>query len=198
MMKQLSADEVVQDVLKYQTFYDASGGGVTFSGGEATMQVDFLDEISKRLYNLGIDLAIETSGYFKYDELLPVLKRLSTLYIDLKHLDEASHKKWTGVSNQPILQVLSQVNELDCEIIVRIPLIKGVNDSEENIQATISWLEQHLPKAKLEFLPYHNLGIAKSSAMGLTYYEFSAPSQEHLSHLEELVKQSKIPLISER
>lgn len=96
-------DELLEVIEKQKLLYRFSGGGVTFSGGEPTLQKDILRELTYKLYDKAIDLAIETSGFFDFDEMKDVLEKLNLIFIDLKHMDDDQHKYFTGVSNKKIL-----------------------------------------------------------------------------------------------
>lgn len=198
MIRRMHVDEVIEEVLRYQSFYTSSGGGVTFSGGEATLQTDFFNTLVRRLYDMCIHLALETSAFFDFDSLRDSLDKMDTLYVDIKLMDEEAHKKWTGVSNVPILENISRLKDFRGELILRIPVIEGINDDEDNLTQTLNFMKEHVPQAALELLPYHNFGTAKSQAMGLPFQEFRTPSKEKLAELKHRIRQSGIQLINER
>jgi len=190
-----TVDELVEEVKRQIIFFRTSGGGVTFSGGECTMQADFLRALATRLDDLGIHLAMETSAYFDYDKVEDILKRLSQLFVDIKHMDDEKHRYYTGVSNKKILENIKRMAALDIPTVVRIPTIIGVNADEENIRATARFVHENLPKAQIELLPYHTLGIYKYEALGmeLPSEEFVAPTAEQLLELRSLVESCGVP-----
>ena len=120
-------DEVLQKLRKQEIFYRYSDGGVTFSGGEATAQPQFLAELTDALYDDGISLALETCGQFDFDTLRPVLQKMDLIFMDLKHPDTEAHRRFTGVGNETILQNLQKTAALGVPLVVRIPVIAGVN-----------------------------------------------------------------------
>ncbi|WP_306542978.1 glycyl-radical enzyme activating protein, partial [Anaerotignum sp.] len=136
MVVEKEVSEIVEEVKKHRLFYMQSGGGITFSGGETTMQREFLNELSETLYDMGFHLAMETCGYFDFDALKPVLQRMDLIFMDLKHMDSEKHAYFTGVGNEKILENIKRLKELPAEIVIRIPVIKGVNADVENIKAS--------------------------------------------------------------
>lgn len=184
------AEEIIAAAAKYEVFYRSSGGGITFSGGEPTAQYELLDELSRAFYDRAYSLAIETSGYFDIEKVRPVLKRMDLIFLDIKHMDDAKHRKYTGVSNRRILENAARLRELSAEVVVRIPLICGVNADEENVWRTAAFVKENLPEASMELLPYHKLGELKYQAIGkeLPPESFAAPEPAEVEALEEMIR----------
>ena len=155
--KNTATDWTVQQVLdwleKNLLFFRESGGGVTYSGGECTQQPEFLAALVRAVYDMGLNQAIETSGYFPLEKLQPTLDLLDLLFIDIKHMDRDKHRQFTGVDNGLILQNIAALGEQGKNIIIRVPAIMGVNGDEENIRNTARFVRQHLPDPKMELLP---------------------------------------------
>ena len=193
----ITTDELVEALRPQLGFFRDSGGGVTFSGGEATSQKEFLREAASRLYDMGIDLALETCGYFDFDALAPTLKLFQLIFFDLKHMDDRAHRRHTGCSNQLILANLPRLAELAAQVVVRVPAIIGVNADAENIRATARFVKERLPKARIELLPYHNYGEIKYEALGLASPDaaWQAPSEEELSRLESIIEREGIATV---
>jgi pyruvate formate lyase activating enzyme len=198
MVSLMDADDVISEVMKHRLFYSYSGGGVTFSGGEATSQPEFLDYVSRELYDSGISIDLETCGYFDFDSVRPSLERMDLIFMDLKHMDPEVHRKYTGVSNERILENIARLDSLRYpagetgpggqkapEIVIRIPVIGGVNNSEENIVASAAYVHGVLPAAKMELLPYHSLGRIKYEAIGMRFDQdaFYTPGKEEMKKL---------------
>jgi pyruvate formate lyase activating enzyme len=190
--------EVLEFVDKQKVFYRHSGGGVTFSGGEATVQIDFLRELVNKLYDDGLHLAIETSGYFVFEEVEDILKKMDHIFVDVKHMNTDVHKRYTSQNNNLILKNIEKMNSLSGEIIIRIPLIEGVNASEENIRETAIFIKKTLKKPKIELLPYHELGTYKYKRLGLDYdfQGFSRPSDKKIEKLEYIFQQEGVEVVS--
>ena len=187
MVTLMDADDVIREVMKHRLFYSYSGGGVTFSGGEATSQPEFLDYVSRELYDSGISIDLESCGYFDFDLVRQSLERMDLIFMDLKHMDPEEHRKYTGVGNECILENIARLGSLreKPEIVIRIPVIGGVNNSEENIAASAAYVHDVLPEAKMELLSYHSLGKIKYEATGIPFDQdrFYTPDKEEMKKL---------------
>lgn len=188
-IRRVSVSELAAEIDKYSLFYRYSDGGVTFSGGEATRQLAFLDHLSEVLYDNGIDLCLESNGDFDYDALQPVLERLSLCFIDLKHLDEAAHRRYTGVTNQRTLENIAKIGQTDLPLVIRIPLIESVNADEDLIRRIAQFVKQHVKHPRIELLPYHAYGEIKYAALGLKQPDsrFQTPSAEMMEHFQAIL-----------
>ncbi|MFO8234147.1 MAG: glycyl-radical enzyme activating protein [Bacteroidales bacterium] len=142
-------------------FYDESNGGVTFSGGEPLMQLDFLQEIVSMCKEAGIHTALDTSGYAPQEDFLKILSNIDLILFDLKIIDEELHQKYTGVSNRELLENLKMLDESGKKIRIRFPVIPGITDTQQNIEEIKSFLSR-LKKAKdIDILPYHDISKGK-------------------------------------
>jgi pyruvate formate lyase activating enzyme len=141
-------------------FYDESGGGVTFSGGEPLMQPEFLLEAVEACRAAGMHVAVDTCGLGDPEALLDVARATHLFLFDLKMMDEDRHRTYTGASNTRILQNLERLAAVHREIVVRFPLIPGVNDDDQNVKAIGAFLAS-LPLTRVDVLPYHRAGLAK-------------------------------------
>lgn len=187
MVSLLDADDVIKEVQKHRLFYSYSGGGITFSGGEATSQPELLDYLSRELYDSGYSLDLESCGYFDFEKLRPSLERMDLIFMDLKHMDPEVHREYTGVSNELILENIAKLGTLSQapDVVIRIPVIGGVNNSEENIAASAAFVHDALPAAKMELLPYHKLGMVKYEAIGMPFGQdgLYTPDKEEMKKL---------------
>ena len=193
-----NSEDILRIIEKQEIFYRYSGGGVTFSGGEATLQADMLRELVCKLYDKALDLAIETSGCFNFNEVKDIFEKLSLIFIDIKHMDDNKHRFYTGVGNEKILKNISKLNELKIPIVVRIPVIDGVNSDIENIRRTAEFVKANIDVPRLEFLPFHSFGDSKYEALGLEKpsKQYKTPSQKHLRKLYEIVRNEGIEIVS--
>ena len=173
-----------------------SGGGITFSGGEATGQPKFLNYLTEHIYDLGYSMTIETSGFFEFEDVRESLERMDLIFMDLKHIDSATHQKYTGIPNEKILENMKRLQHLPGEVVIRIPVIGGVNNDEDNIRRSAAFVHANIPKARMELLPYHNFGMIKYEAIGRPYQKeaFYRPSVEEMNHLREIVAGEGIEL----
>jgi len=187
--KKYAEEDLLQEILKDEQFYESSGGGVTFSGGEPLNQADFLISMLKKCKENGLNTAIETSGFADTDKLLAVAGYSDLIYYDIKHMDEESHEALTGVSNTLILSNLKELAKVHDNIIVRIPVIPTLNDDVDNIRKTADYAAE-LSVNALELLPYHNLGESKYANIGKKYTlsELSVPEEDHMKELADEAK----------
>ncbi len=193
-----SSEEILKIIEKQKIFYRNSGGGVTFSGGEATMQVDMLRELVYKLYDSAVDLAIETSGYFDFENVKDILEKMDLIFIDIKHMDDSKHKFYTGVSNEKILKNICRLNKLNVPVVVRIPVIEGVNSDIKNIRKTAKFVKENIDVPKLELLPYHSYGDSKYEALGLEKpsIQFKTPSEKYVEELCDVIESEGVQVIS--
>lgn len=162
-----SATELLEIIEKERSFFDQSGGGVTFSGGEPLLYPEFLCEILDACGERQVHRCIDTAGLAKTETLLEVAKRTDLFLYDLKLMNNDRHKDWTGVGNELILHNLKILAETGAAIQIRLPLIHGVNSAAENIEATAAFIAA-LPGAKksVSLLPYHNVARGKAQKLG--------------------------------
>ena len=139
---------------------------------------------------MNIDTTIETCGYCNNDAVKDIAKYLDLIYFDLKHMDSDKHKAYTGVSNKKILENLKTLDSMRKDIIVRIPIIPGYNDSEDNIRKTAEYCLSLKSVRRIEILPYHNLGEYKYRSIGREYKlsNIEAPSRESMDRLCNIIK----------
>jgi pyruvate formate lyase activating enzyme len=192
----ITSDEVVKVFMDYKAFFDNSDdGGITLSGGDPLFQPEFTIDVLKKCQEKGIHTAIETCGYANYSVVSEVIKHLDLLMYDIKHMDEEKHKQGTGVSNKVILDNLTKIRgeRPDLKIFIRIPLIPGFNDDEENIMQTSKFLAS-IGIAHLDLLPFNFLAISKYDALGVDWKHEDVERQddEYLNKLLDIA-QSYIP-----
>jgi len=141
-------------------YYQRSGGGVTFSGGEVTLHPHFLDRMLDLCKQHEIHCMIETCGTFSFQRWEPILRKLDLIYYDLKIMDSAEHKKSTGVPNHLIMRNAKTLVEQNFPVEFRMPLVPGYTDNDENVNAVIQWL-QKMEQPLVHLLKYHNMGETK-------------------------------------
>jgi pyruvate formate lyase activating enzyme len=165
---EMTADQVMARITKDVLFYDESGGGVTFSGGEPLMQADFLCDLLDACGDLNIHRTVDTTGYADAEVIARVARRTDLFLYDLKHMDSDRHRKYTGVSNRRILDNLKFLCAQSAGIQIRMPVIPGFNDDKKNIERTGAFLAAHHPLGKVNLLPLHLNGCAKNKRLGMT------------------------------
>jgi pyruvate formate lyase activating enzyme len=162
----MTVDEVLAEALKDRIFYDDSGGGVTFSGGEPLDQPAFLLALLQACRRQGLHTAVDTSGYAAEEDLLAIAVLTDLFLYDLKVIDDRRHREWTGVSNKLILKNLQALGQAHARIWIRVPIIPGCNDDREQLQA-IARVAASIPGVvQLNLLPYHPAGIHKRASLG--------------------------------
>jgi len=187
--KFLTAEEVVEEVAKDRAFYRRSNGGVTLSGGEPLMQPDFTSEILRLCHERNIHTAIETAGFGAQDDFMKVLRYTDFIFFDIKHMDSKKHKAAVGVGNEKILENLKRVPK-NKTLVVRIPIVPGVNDSEKNILDTARCVSKLKKVKKIELLPYNKLGVLKYERLGRPYLlpNVDRPKGEEMDKLKSIVE----------
>lgn len=201
LIQEMSVAEVVQKVERDAVFFRSSGGGVTFSGGEPTFQAGFLRALTQEFDKRGIDMCMETCGYFIWDEVSDIFEKISHVLFDLKHMDPAAHRELTGVSNERILENCSRIAALGKILTVRMPTIRNVNGTRENLEATARFMKDRLPGASIELLPYHDLGREKYRAIGQAarqHDEYAAPDRGEMEEAENFFRQQGITVVRYR
>ncbi|WP_301386776.1 glycyl-radical enzyme activating protein, partial [uncultured Bilophila sp.] len=160
-------------------FYEMSGGGVTLSGGEALMQPEAAVSLLAACRGLGINTAVETSGYVKPETLLEAAAHTDLFLFDLKHMDPERHRELTGVHNALIHDNLRLLLDRRHNVKIRLPLLKGVNDGAAELRAVADFLSPYRGYGNfrgIDVLPYHKLGVGKYAQIGRRYDVAGDPS----------------------
>lgn len=183
-----AAGEIMEVVEKDEKYYQASGGGVTFSGGEASMQPDFLLALMEACKKRGYHVALETNGLIRKDFLDRFINAVDLFLFDYKLTDSAAHKEWTGVPNEAILERLDQIDKKGGKVSLRCPVIPGVNDNAEHFEKIRQMKERYTCIADTEIMSYHDVGKAKWASVGLDYSlsGIKTVAPEEKKHWEEL------------
>jgi pyruvate formate lyase activating enzyme len=192
--KWMTIDEVMSELRLDRIFFEESSGGVTFSGGEPLLQHEFLIGLLKECKINNLHTAIDTSGYAN-PEIIDKVHPLTDLFLyDLKLMDENDHIRYTGVSNKLILENLVTLISEEKQVIIRIPIVPGITDTQKNISEIKDFLS-HLtnekgstPSFKISLLPYHSIGKNKYTRLQI---------KNKTEHLPDLTKESLIPLKNE-
>ncbi len=163
--RRLSAEDVMREIRQDALYYRYSGGGVTFSGGEALCQAAFVDELTDLCRAEGLETAVETNLLHPFENIAPVLKKMSLIMADIKLLDDGAHRQWTGVSNALILENARRLGELGVPVIFRTPLIPGVTDGEENLRGIAAFVSGIPQVRAYELLNFNPLGADKYTAL---------------------------------
>ncbi len=182
--KEYTVKELVRELMKDQIFYEDSGGGVTFSGGEVmTMDMDYILAAARELHRQDITLTIDTCGYVPYEKLESLLPYVDTFLYDVKVMDPEIHRKYIGTDNKLILENLVRLAKDGARIYIRIPVIREVNGNEKNMKETIAFLKEHdIHPPQINLLPYHDTGSGKYPKLDMEYKgtDLHAPDREEM------------------
>ena len=176
--KEMTTDEVFDEIKKDLHYYEASGGGVTFSGGECLHYPEFVAETAQKCKNYGIHTAIETALNVPWENALKVIPYTDLVFADFKIADSDKHKQYTGSSNSLIIQNLQKLSREHNNVILRIPVIPKVNDSENDMEEFASIINTFESGIKeIELLKYNNLAESKYAFSGREYTRFADSGQ---------------------
>lgn len=191
----MSVPEVMAEVEKDIIFYDESGGGVTFSGGEPLMQPDFLRDLLLASKAAGLHTAVDTTGYGETSVVREILPLTGLFLYDLKLADDREHQKYTGVSNSKVLHHLRLLSDEGADIEIRVPVIPGITDTEHNLEGIAALIRAHSGISGVGLLAYNHFGdhkykrLQKDNPMPETV----SPSQERMNELAEFFADRGIP-----
>lgn len=188
--KRMTLDEVWKVVKKDADYYEASGGGVTASGGEILAQADFVAALFKRCREAGYHTCADTSGFGDPAALLKILEYADLVYFDLKHMDPEAHRQYMGQSNELILNNLELVVKTGVPLVIRAPLIPGYNNSDENLRAMAAKVAEIAKDSVVNLLPYHRYGANKYRMIDMTYQLEDVPelTSDELLHAKEIIE----------
>lgn len=169
--KEMTVDECMEIILKDRGYYEKSGGGVTVSGGDPVIQMDFVVELFRRCKEEKIQTCLESTFHAEWSTIEKVLPYTDIIISDIKHMDTNVHKKHTGRDNYLILENLKKLADLNKEIILRIPVIPGVNDSDDNLEKTADFILNEMGGnvRTLQLLSFMRLGEEKYQSLGIPY-----------------------------
>jgi pyruvate formate lyase activating enzyme len=185
--RKMTVSQVMAEVERDVVFYDQSGGGVTFSGGEPLMQPDFLVALLNRCRELNIHTAVDTSCYAEPEIVKSVAEKTNLFLCDIKHIDNEMHERLTGVGNSLILDNIRLISQAGKKIIIRIPVIPGFNDDPANIEATGEFTASLPGVGRIDLLPFNRGGIEKSARLtGETKsMQIETPDDDRMSEIAD-------------
>ena len=178
----MTAADVLAEVLKDRVFYEESGGGATFSGGEPLLQPGFLKAVLAACRSAGLHTAVDTCGFAPKEDLLAIAPLADLFLYDLKFMDEASHVRYTGASGAGVLDNLRALGRVHENIWIRVPIIPGINDSADHLEALARCASSIGGVRQVNVLPYHGAGAYKSPRVGKAYrlQKIAPPSPERM------------------
>lgn len=167
---EISVQDLYNKLIRDKIFFEQSGGGVTFSGGEAGLQYEFLSEIGTELQKDNIHTALDTAGLITWEKLEKAINSMNMVLFDIKAYDSRLHRKYTGAGNELILENIKKTAAKNKELIIRMVIVPGMNDNIEDIKKRISFIKELGSAVKqIDILKYHNLGEGKYKSLGMIY-----------------------------
>ena len=167
---EISVQDLYNKLIRDKIFFEQSGGGVTFSGGEAGLQYEFLSEIGAELQKDNIHTALDTAGLITWEKLEKAINSMNMVLFDIKAYDSRLHRKYTGAGNELILENIKKTAAKNKELIIRMVIVPGMNDNIEDIKKRISFIKELGSAVKqIDILKYHNLGEGKYKSLGMIY-----------------------------
>ncbi len=192
----MTVGEVVQEALKDRIFYEESGGGVTFSGGEPLMQPDFLKALLAGLQEAGVHGTLDTSGFGCTDHLLDSRKLADLVLYDLKVFDDQRHRELTGVSNRTILANLAALDAVHRNIWIRLPFVPGFNDDLVELRKIAGFVATLRCVTLVNLLPFHRTGLHKYARLGQVHglHGVDVPSEEAMERAADVFREFRLPV----
>lgn len=190
----MTPEEVLKKALRYKTYWKEKGG-ITVSGGEALLQIDFVTELFRLAKEKGVNTCLDTSGNpfsleepfkSKFDELM---KYTDLFMLDIKHMDDAAHRKLTGQTNQNILEMAAYLSDYGKAMWIRHVLVPGITTEEDELYRLRSFLDTLKTVERVEVLPYHTLGVFKWKELGIPYQleDVDPPTKEQIDRAKEIL-----------
>ena len=186
--KEYTLDALMEIIERDRALFESTGGGVTLSGGECLIQIDFVESLLKECHKKGINTAVDTAGNVPFEYFQRILPYTDTFLFDIKIANVPLHIDLTGVSNKLILENLDKLLELKKQVVVCIPLIGGINDNDREMNAIFQLLKGKPIKA-VKILPYHSLAAHKYEALGKKFNQYSTPSDEKIKKYKQMFKE---------
>lgn len=197
--KEMTVEEVIDEIKKDYSHFLRSNGGLTISGGEPLMQGSFTKNLLLEAKKSGINTAIETTAYAKEEEVREILPLVDMFLLDIKSMDDEKHIKFTGVSNKIIIENARLIAEEGREVIIRVPIIPSFNDDKKSIREIARFVRELEVVDMINLLPYHKLGVNKYTSLGRQYEleNLELLSEEKIESLkEEVLKEGLLCKIS--
>jgi len=188
--RRLTTEQAASEIFKDEVFHRQSGGGVTFSGGEPLMQASFLEELLEECRRRDIPAALDTSGHVPWPALESVRAKVHLFLYDLKMMDEEKHRELTGVTNLIILENLKRLVRGGSRVVVRLPLVKNLNDGGDHVEAAAEFLRALGGVERVDLLSYHALGRSKYERLDRPRPapEFAAPSPQEMERIKARIR----------
>ncbi len=192
--RDVTVREVLAEVAKDKPYYSRSGGGLTLSGGEAFCQPDFAHALLKAAHEEGYNTAVETAGFYPFENIEKSLPYVDNVLMDIKCINSEKHKEFIGRPNDLILENAKKISSAAKNMVVRVPVIPGFNDSEEEILSIARFAATLKNVKEIHLLPYHRLGSDKYAGLGREYLleGIEPPAKAKMNFLKEVVNRAGV------
>ncbi len=196
--RMMSVDEVMQIVLRDRVYYEVSGGGITLSGGEPTLQFEFCKALLRAARDHGIPTCLDTSGHDRQEDFAELLPMVDLFLYDYKLTSSESHLRWTGAGNERILSNLDFLYQSGAAILLRCPILPGINDSQEHLEGIAALSRKYTRLRGIEILPYHDIGLYKFALLGMDQplLQTTAPMEEEKLRYKQVLADLGVQTIS--
>jgi len=188
--REATVDEIIEDLKKYLDFIKFSGGGITVTGGEPTLQADFVAALFKRCKEMGVHTALDTSGFADIKRVEELLKYTDLVLLDIKQINNEKHKALTGVENKKNQQFANYLSEKGIAVWIRYVLVPGYTDDEQDLRATAEFIKKFDNIQRIDVLPYHSMGAYKWEQLGETYalHDVQPPDQQQVERAKGILE----------
>ncbi|MHA1543310.1 MAG: glycyl-radical enzyme activating protein [Candidatus Hodarchaeales archaeon] len=187
--REISVDELIDEIKKDWIFYEESKGGITISGGEPLLQIDFLSQLVKKVHSvIDTSVTLDTSGFASWQTIELIKDEIDLFLFDIKLMDDELHQKYTGVSNKEILSNFAKLDKEGKNLIIRFPVIPGLTDTPSNIDKMCVWMRTLSKTNEINLLPYHKIAKGKYQKLNLEYKleKLEAPQPSRLEELRNI------------
>ena len=195
--KGMTVDELITDIQRYRSYMDASGGGVTVTGGEPLLQPEFVAELLRQCQALGIHTALDTSGYSDLDSAKHVLQHVDLVLLDIKSFDPSTYRRVTSVSLEPTLTIARYLSNIGKPTWIRFVLVPGLTDAPANVEGLADFVATLTNIERVEVLPFHQMGAYKWKSLGFDYVldDTPPPSPELIDRVQRTFRQQGLTVV---
>lgn len=188
--RECTSEQIANEMKKYMNYIHASGGGITVTGGEPTLQAEFVAEVFQRCRELGVHTALDTSGYADIDKVSRLLEYTDLVLLDIKHAVEEKHRVITGVGNEKIMEFARYTSKMDIPVWIRYVLVPGYTDDEEDLKLVADFIKSLKNVQKVDVLPFHSMGKFKWEKLQKEYIlnDVEEPTAEQLKMAKQILE----------
>ncbi|ONI37864.1 pyruvate formate-lyase 1-activating enzyme [Candidatus Epulonipiscium fishelsonii] len=197
--EEMDTEELIKEIVKYKPYMASSGGGITISGGEPFLQLEFVTDLLKKCKKQGINTAVDTSGFISIEKVKPALDYLDLVLLDIKSFNPEIYKDLTGVPIDPTLKFAQYLNERNIPVWIRYVLVPNITDNLQDIENLAQFLTTLENVERIDILPFHKMGEFKWEELGYDYKlkDTLEPTQKSISDTQNVFKKYNLPIYGE-